>query len=72
MQQPDMTQLLKQLQTPAGQQLLQFLKTNGGSAVHNAAAQAAAGNLTGAKETLAPLLDDPQLQALLRQLGGTL
>ena len=72
MQQPDMTQLLKQLQTPAGQQLLQFLKTNGGSTVHNAAAQAAAGNLTGAKETLAPLLDDPQLQALLRQLGGTL
>lgn len=72
MQQPDMTQLLKQLQTPAGQQLLQFLKANGGSTVQNAAAQAASGNLSGAKETLSPLLDDPQLQELLRQLGGTL
>lgn len=71
MQQPDMSQLLKQLQTPAGQQLMQFLKANGGTAAQEAAAQAAAGDLSGAKSTLSPLLSNPELQALLRQLGGT-
>lgn len=71
MQQSDMNQLLQLMRSPAGQQLMQFLKTNGGSAAQEAAAQAAAGNLTGAKSSLAPLLEDPQLRALLQQLGGT-
>ena len=71
MQQPDINALLQLMQTPAGQQLLQFLRTSGADAAQEAAAQAAAGNMTGAKSSLAPLLQDPKFRALLQQLGGT-
>ena len=72
MQQPDMKQLRALMQSPAGQQLLQFLKEHGGSAPQEAAARAEKGDLTGARESLVPLLEDPRLRELLQQLGGTL
>ncbi len=71
MQQPDMTQILALLKSPAGQQLVHYLSSSGGPAAQTAAAQAAAGDLSGARKTLGPMLEDPTLQALLRQLGGT-
>lgn len=70
MQQPDVSQVLALLRSPAGQQLLEYLNKNGGSAARSAAAQASAGDLAGAQKTLSPLLEQPELQALLRQLGG--
>lgn len=70
MQQPDIAKMLALLHSPAGQQLMEFLKKNGGTAAQAAAAQASAGDISGAKETLSPLLETPELQALLRQLGG--
>lgn len=70
MQQPDLAKLLSLLQSPAGQQLMDYLKTNGGSAARAAAAQASAGELEAARDTLSPLLENPRLQELLRQLGG--
>ena len=70
MQQPDLSQLRSLLASPAGQQLMDYLKTNGGSAAKTAAAQASAGDLKAARDTLSPLLENPRLQELLRQLGG--
>lgn len=70
MQQPDLQQMLALLRSPAGQQLMDYLRKNGGSAVQSAAAQASAGDLAGARSTLSPLLENQELQALLRQLGG--
>lgn len=71
MPQPDMTQLLQLIRSPAGQQLLTFLQTNGGTAAREAAGMAASGDLAAAQKALAPLLKDPALRALLQQLGGT-
>lgn len=71
MQQPDISQVLALMRSPAGQQLMEYLKQNGGDAARNAATQASAGDLSGARSSLSPLLEDPAVQALLRQLGGT-
>ncbi len=70
MQQSDMTQILALLRSPAGQQLMAYFNQNSNPAAQAAAAQAAAGDIAGAKNTLAPMLEDPILQNLLRQLGG--
>lgn len=59
-------------QTPAGKQLLSMLQGADSAQLQNAAQQAAAGNLEQAKQALAPLLNSPQIQALLNQLGGQL
>ena len=72
MQQPDKSDLFQLLNSPAGQQLVRFLSANGGNATQEAARRASSGDLTGAKESLAPLLEDPQFRALLKQLGGNL
>lgn len=56
--------------SPAGQQLLSLLQQSGGAQLQSAADKAAAGDLTGAKELLTPLLRDPKIRALLGMLGG--
>lgn len=71
MQQPDISQVLALLHSPAGQQLLEYLDKNGGSIARSAAAQASAGDLSGAQKTISPLFENPELQAILRKLGGT-
>lgn len=71
MQQPDISQVLALLRSPAGQQLLEYLTKNGGAIAQSAAAQASVGDLTGAQKTISPLLDNPELQMILQKLGGT-
>ena len=56
--------------SPAGRQLLTLLQQSGGADLQKAMGRAAAGDMAGAKELLAPLLADPSIQALARQLGG--
>ncbi len=63
-----MEEAMRLAQTPAGQQLLTLLQQN--SAARQAAGQAAAGDYQAVRESLAPLLKDPQFAALLRQMGG--
>ena len=54
--------------TDAGQQLLRHLQQTQGDALQKAAAMAAAGDFRRAGASLAPLLDSPEVRALLRQL----
>ena len=56
--------------TPIGQQLLTLAQQKGGKDLQKAMEEAAAGNLDQAKESLSSLLADPQIKALLSQLGG--
>lgn len=70
MQQPDISQVLALLRSPAGQQLLEYLNKNGSSIAQSAAAQASAGDFSNAQKTISPLLENPELQAILRKLGG--
>lgn len=65
---PDLTQLSKLAQTEDGKQLLSLLLQSGGDRLQSAAAMAAQGDLSGAGALLAPLLSDPQAQALLERL----
>ena len=57
-------------QSEAGQQLLSLLKQSDSAQLQNAAQQAASGNYEAARQALTPLLNSPQVQALLKQLGG--
>ena len=70
MQQPDPKTLMQLLNSPAGQQLIAYLKTQDGSAARTAAAQAKAGDMNAARDTLAPLMRDPRFREILEQLGG--
>ena len=65
-----MQEALRLVESPAGQQLLALLQQQGGDKVQQIADQAAAGNYENAMKSLKPLLDSPQVQALLRRLGG--
>ena len=70
MQQPDLKALMQLLNSPSGQQLIAYLKTEGGNAAKAAAAQASAGDMDSAKKTLSPLMNDPRFREILEQLGG--
>ncbi len=65
---PDLSQLLKLAQSPAGQQLLAALRQSGGEALESAVAQAAGGQYEEARKLLGALLAAPEAQALLKQL----
>ena len=65
-----MADAMRLAQTPAGQQLIALLRQQNGNDLDQAMKQAAAGNIQQAKEQLLPLLQSPQIQALLKQLGG--
>lgn len=65
----DMQQALRLANSPAGRQLLAALRQIDSSAVEQAAASAAAGDIDSAGKALSGLLEQPQIQALLRQLG---
>lgn len=56
--------------TPEGQKLIGLLKKEDNAKLQEAVKQAAAGNMTQVKQTLEPLLASPEIQQLLRQLGG--
>ena len=70
MQHSDLGKIMQLLRTPEGQQLMQYLKEDTPTA-RTAAAQASAGDMEAAKKTLAPLLEKPELRALLEKLGGS-
>lgn len=57
------------LNTPAGQELSALLQKADGETLRQAAAQASSGNYAQAAQTLQSLMDTPQVQALLKQLG---
>lgn len=63
-------EVTKLANTPAGKQLMALLKNADTSALRSAMTQATDGNMEQAKQTLAPLLASPEVQKLLRQLGG--
>ena len=65
-----MQEALRLVKSPAGQQLLALLQQQDSGKVQQIADHAAAGSYENAMQSLKPLLDSPQVQALLRQLGG--
>lgn len=69
---PDMNRLLRLARSPEGQQLIRLLQENNPETLRNAAAQATAGDMQKAGQTLLPMLDDPRVKALLDKLGGGL
>ena len=56
--------------TSAGQQLISMLQKADTSAIKEAMKQATDGNMEQAKQVLEPMLNSPEIQQLLRQLGG--
>ena len=54
----------------SGQELLQLLQQGDGAKLDEAAALLQQGNTQQAKALLLPILEDPKILALLRQLGG--
>lgn len=65
-----MADAMKLAQNPAASQLYARLQAQNGAAFQQAMDQAAAGDYAQVKKTLSAMLQDPQTQALLRQLGG--
>lgn len=60
---------LRLAKSPAGQQLLAMLRQTDSDALRQVMEQAAAGDYTQAKATVSGLLDSPEAQKLLEQLG---
>ena len=56
--------------SPAGKQLIALMRQKGGSELSKAQTLAASGDMEKAKDALSSLLSDPQIQAILKQLGG--
>lgn len=56
--------------SPLGQQLLAMLQQTDSATLSNITAQAQSGNMEEAKKALEPLLNSPQIRALLKQMGG--
>ena len=65
-----MMEAMRLAQTPAGRQLIAMMQQQNSGAFQQAMASAAAGNYRQAQEVLAPLLQNPEIQALLKHLGG--
>ena len=65
-------QAMKLAQSPAGQQLIRLLQTNGGTELRAAMEQAAAGDYSQVQKTLSSLIQDPKAQQLFEQMGGKL
>ena len=56
--------------TPAGKQLISLLQNTNTININQAMDDASNGNYDKAKSALEPLLASPEVQALLRQMGG--
>lgn len=65
-----MEQAMAFANSPAGRQLIQMLQQKGGHDLTKAEALASSGDMEGAKNALSSLLKDPQVQKLLKDLGG--
>lgn len=62
---------MRMAQSPAGQQLLQLLRSGNSEAMKTAMDRAAAGDYAAAKQALSGILSNPEAQKLLSQMGGT-
>lgn len=63
-------QAMKMAQTPEGQQLIRMLQTSSSTDVEKAMASASSGDYDAARQALSALLNNPEAQRLLRQMGG--
>lgn len=61
---------MKLAKDPAAQELIRLLQRNGGDSLRQALEKAAAGDYSQAKKTLQKLMESPDAQDLLRQMGG--
>lgn len=68
MQQPDRNQILALAQSEAGQKLLHALQQENGESAEKAASLAAAGDMEQAKRMLSGMLQNPDIQKLLKEL----
>ena len=66
----DMQKAMQLAATPAGRELVAFLRSHNSQAMQNAMNQATAGNYTSAKKALSSLLEDPEIRELLKHLEG--
>ena len=69
---PDMTELLKIAQSPAGQKLLTLLRASNGTDLNSITSAAVSGNLEAAKQQLSGILNNKEVQELLKQLEKAL
>ena len=69
---PDMTELLKIAQSPAGQKLLTMLRASNGTDLSSITSAAASGNLEAAKQQLSGILNNKEVQEMLKQLEKAL
>lgn len=65
---PDLSELLRLAQSPAGQQLIALLQQSGGDALQTAVEKVSAGDYTQAKKAMSSLLSSPEAQKLLKKL----
>ena len=66
----DMRKAMELAGSPAGRQLLELLQAQNGPQLQKAMSMAAEGDHLSAKQSLSKLLEDPQIQDLLKQLEG--
>ena len=69
---PDMAELLKIAQSPAGQKLLTMLRSVNGAELSSITSAVTSGNLEGAKQQLSGILNSKEAQELLKQLENQL
>lgn len=67
-QTPDLNQIMKLAQSPAGQQLLNMLRKQDTQSLQKAAQMAASGNYTQAKSILSSMLTSSEAEQLIKQL----
>ena len=66
----DMKKAMELAASPEGRMLLAALQKNGGQELQKAIAMASGGDYSGAREALSALMDRPDIQKLMEQLGG--
>lgn len=62
-------QAMQMAQSPEGQQLLRILKSGCGGDLQKAMASASSGDYAAVKQSLSTILNNPEAQKLLRQMG---
>ena len=65
-----MQEAMRLANSDAGKQLLAILKESDSTMMQQAMDDASAGNYANMQKTLSSLLSSPQVQALLKELGG--
>lgn len=64
-------QAMRLAQTPAGQQLIRMLQASNDTQLQNVMNNAASGDYASAKKVLSELLNNPEAQKLISQMGGS-